>query len=162
MATKGLIKVRAIQITKELFFCPRDWLDSCRKRSPPSKAPSPKLRIQMTSEIKAIQRTFERDADRLLRRKFPALEHMLKRASSQNRKENRLPLQTTVRAFCGNQPARRASSSGTNMVISTGSSTCQTEMWTISPTTKGRVTGSTSDITTLLNSTAPTTYSTCP
>jgi hypothetical protein len=30
MATSGLMKVSAIQMTKELFFWPSDWLASCR------------------------------------------------------------------------------------------------------------------------------------
>src|SRR5215217_9714246 len=91
MATRGLMNVRAIQITKELFFWPSDWLDSWRKRSPPNKAPAPKLTRQSKSEIKAMERTVDTEAATSWRRKSAALEHMMKRASSQRAKENVLP-----------------------------------------------------------------------
>ena len=91
MATSGLMKVKAIQITKELFFCPSDWLDSCRKLSPPRIAPSVKLRMQMTREITAIESRVESEAVRLLRTKSAALAHIINRANSQMKKENDLP-----------------------------------------------------------------------
>src|ERR1043165_1930503 len=110
MATRGLMKVRAIQITKELFFWPSDWLASWRKRSPPNTPPSRKFKIQITSEISAMERTVEADAATSWRRKSAALEHMMKSASSQSGKENLLPRWTTDCVFGGNPLDRRARS----------------------------------------------------
>src|SRR5215208_7445663 len=149
-------------MTKELFFWPSDWLDSCRKCSPPTIAPSVKLTMQMTSEISAMESTVDTEAVTSLRRKSAALAHMIKSANNQMAKENVLPSRITDCAFCGNWLTRRARSSGTNMVTSTGFSTCQTEICTTSPTTNGSVAGKMNDMTILLNRTAPTTYSTCP
>ena len=87
---------------------------------------------------------------------------MIKRLSSQRGNENILPRRMKAWVEGGSCTTSRAKINGTNIVIRTGSSTCQAEMCTTFPTRNGSDTGSTSDMTTLLNNTAPTTYSTCP
>src|SRR5688572_33462766 len=85
------MKVNAIQMTKERFFCPRDWLASCQFCRPPSSAPKPKLTTHSTSEISAMTSSVERESVFSLRRKLEALALMRNRLSSQIGNENRFP-----------------------------------------------------------------------
>src|SRR5215207_2131920 len=117
--------------------------------------------MQMTSETNAMERTVDAEAVTSLCRKSAALAHMLKSANNQMLKENDLPRRMTDCTVRDKNFEIRARISGTNMVISTGSSTCQTEICTTSPTTNGSATGKTRAMTTILNKTAPTANSTC-
>src|SRR6266540_2149352 len=122
------MKVSAIQITKERFFCPSDWLASCQFRRPPSNAPMPKLTMQITSEIRAIVSRVKVELEFSLRRKLEALALMIKRLISQMRKENDFPLRINPCVADGKRETSCARSNGTNMTISTGSKTAQIEI----------------------------------
>src|SRR5215208_6777094 len=122
------MNVRAIQITKDRFFCPRDWLASCQFRRPPSNAPTPKLMMQITSDINAMVARIGTELEFSFCRKLEALALMINRLSNQIGNENRFPLRTTVCAFGESRVTARAKSNGTNITINTGSKTSQTEI----------------------------------
>ena len=91
IATSGLTKVSAIQMTNDRFFCPSDWLASCQFRVPPSAAPTLKLTMHSTSEISAMVSSVNVELEFSLRRKSDALALMMTRLTNQRGNEYDFP-----------------------------------------------------------------------
>src|SRR5512134_581121 len=63
---------------------------------PPSRAPTPKLTMQSTREVRAMVSRVRTESEFSFRRKFEALAVMINRLTSQSGKENCLPWRMTA------------------------------------------------------------------